>query len=159
MAEELKEGKTAPDFILPSTGGVPVRLRDFQGKKNIILYFYPKDNTPGCTQEACDFRDSIQKFKKLDAEVLGVSFDTLDSHEKFIGKFKLPFALLSDAEKKIAQKYGVYKEKSLYGRKFMGIERSTFVIDKNLKIRKVYRKVRVEDHIPDVLGILKQLEA
>jgi len=122
----------------------------------VVLYFYPKDDTPGCTKEACSFRDERPKFDKKDAVILGVSFDDLESHKKFAGKYKLPFPLLSDADKKIAEAYGVYKEKSMYGRTYMGIERSTFVIDKDGKIAQVYRKVRVDGHSDEVLGALSE---
>jgi len=131
-------------------------LKEFRGKKNVVLYFYPKDDTPGCTKEACSFRDERPKFDKKDAVILGVSFDDLESHKKFAGKYKLPFPLLSDADKKIAEAYGVYKEKSMYGRTYMGIERSTFVIDKDGKIAQVYRKVRVDGHSDEVLGALSE---
>ena len=155
-AKELKVGDTAPDFRLPSTEGREIALIEFRGKKNVVLYFYPKDDTPGCTKEACSFRDERPKFDKKDAVILGVSFDDLESHKKFAGKYKLPFPLLSDADKKIAEAYGVYKEKSMYGRTYMGIERSTFVIDKDGKIAQVYRKVRVDGHSDEVLGALSE---
>jgi len=155
-AKELKVGDTAPDFRLPSTEGREIALKEFRGKKNVVLYFYPKDDTPGCTKEACSFRDERPKFDKKDAVILGVSFDDLESHKKFAGKYKLPFPLLSDADKKIAEAYGVYKEKSMYGRTYMGIERSTFVIDKDGKIAQVYRKVRVDGHSDEVLGALSE---
>ena len=153
-AKELKVGDTAPDFHLPSTEGREIALKDFRGKKNVVLYFYPKDDTPGCTKEACSFRDERPKFNKKDAVILGVSFDDLESHKKFVGKYKLPFPLLSDADKKVAEAYGVYKEKSMYGRTYMGIERSTFVIDKDGKIAQVYRKVKVDGHSDEILGAL-----
>ena len=154
---ELKEGSSAPDFSLTATDGSTVKLSSFKGKKNVVLYFYPKDDTPGCTREACDFRDSIKKVKALDAEVFGVSFDSSESHKKFAVKYKLPFPLLSDTDKSIATQYGVYKEKSLYGRFFMGIERTTFIIDRNQKIRKIFSKVKVEGHIDEVLETVKSL--
>jgi peroxiredoxin Q/BCP len=150
-AKELKVGDAAPDFHLPSTEGREISLKEFRGKKNVVLYFYPKDDTPGCTKEACSFRDERPKFDKKDAVILGVSFDDLESHKKFAGKYKLPFPLLSDADKKIAEAYGVYKEKSMYGRTYMGIERSTFVIDKDGKIAQVYRKVKVDGHSDEIL--------
>ena len=154
---ELQEGTQAPDFLLPVAGGKTVRLSDFKGKKNVVLYFYPKDDTPGCTREACDFRDTVKKFRALNAEVLGVSFDSASSHQKFSEKFKLPFPLLSDADKSVAEKYGVYKKKSLYGHSFMGIERTTFVIDRDLKIRKIFPKVKVEGHAEEVLKIVESI--
>jgi peroxiredoxin Q/BCP len=155
-AKELKVGDAAPDFHLPSTEGREIALKEFRGKKNVVLYFYPKDDTPGCTKEACSFRDERPKFDKKDAVILGVSFDDLESHKKFAGKYKLPFPLLSDADKKIAEAYGVYKEKSMYGRTYMGIERSTFVIDKDGKIAQVYRKVKVDGHSDEILGALSK---
>jgi len=159
VARELKEGMKAPDFSLPSDQGQKVKLSAFKGVSNVVLFFYPKDNTPGCTQEACDFRDSIKKVKRKDTEVFGISLDSLASHEKFAGKFKLNFPLLSDAKKTVAEKYQVYKEKSLYGRKFMGIERSTFVIDKEGKIQKAFRKVKVTGHVAAVLDALGNIES
>ncbi len=152
---ELKEGLKAPDFSLPSSDGGQVSLSDFKGKKSVVLYFYPKDDTPGCTKEACYFRDLQKKFQAAGAEIFGVSFDSLSSHEKFIKKYKLPFPLLSDEDKSVAEKYGVYKEKSMYGKKYMGIERTTFVIDKNQKIAKIFPKVQVEGHAEEVLAAVK----
>jgi len=153
---ELNVGDAAPDFRLSSTEGREISLKEFRGKKNVVLYFYPKDDTPGCTKEACSFRDERSKFDKKDAVILGVSFDDLESHKKFAGKFKLPFPLLSDTDKKVAEAYGVYKEKSMYGRTYMGIERSTFVIDKDGKIAQIYRKVKVDGHSDEVLGALSK---
>ncbi len=154
---ELKEGDKAPDFTLPSSDGGNVSLKDFKGKENIVLYFYPKDDTPGCTKEACSFRDQKKLFQAQGAEIFGVSFDSVNSHKRFIAKYKLPFPLLSDEDKTVAQKYGVYKEKSLYGKSFMGIERTTFVIDKDSKIRKIFPKVKVDSHTEEVLGVVKSL--
>ena len=156
MVSVLKEGNKAPDFKLEGTNG-SIELGDFKGKRNLVLYFYPKDNTPGCTKEACDFRDHMKEIKKHNAEVIGVSFDSLASHEKFADKFKLSFPLLSDSAKEVAQKYGVYKQKNLYGHKFMGIERSTFVIDKDLKLRKIFRKVSVSKHVNQIIDTLKEI--
>jgi thioredoxin-dependent peroxiredoxin len=154
----LKEGKTAPNFSLPASGnGKNVKLSDFKGKKNVVLYFYPRDSTPGCTKEACDFRDSRRKLGALNAEVFGISFDSLSSHEKFSAAQKLNFPLLSDESKAVAKKYGVYQKKSLYGRSFMGIVRSTFVIDRNQKIRRIFPKVKVDGHAEEVLQTLKDL--
>jgi peroxiredoxin Q/BCP len=155
-AKELKVGDPAPDFRLPSTEGREIALKEFRGKKNVVLYFYPKDDTPGCTKEACSFRDERTKFDKKDAVILGVSLDDLESHKKFAGKYKLPFPLLSDADKKLAEAYGVYKEKSMYGRTYMGIERSTFVIDKDGTIAQIYRKVKVDGHSEEILGALSK---
>ena len=154
--KELKVGDPAPDFRLPSTEGREIALKEFRGKKNVVLYFYPKDDTPGCTKEACSFRDERPKFGKKDAVILGVSFDDLESHKKFAGKYKLPFPLLSDADTKIAEAYGVYKEKSMYGRTYMGIERSTFVIDKDGTIAQIYRKVKVDGHSDEILEALSK---
>ncbi|MBI3596059.1 MAG: thioredoxin-dependent thiol peroxidase [Nitrospirae bacterium] len=154
--KELKVGDAAPDFRLPSTEGREISLKEFRGKKNVVLYFYPKDDTPGCTKEACSFRDERSKFDKKDAVILGVSFDNLESHKKFAGKYHLPFPLLSDTDKKVAEAYGVYKEKSMYGRTYMGIERSTFVIGKDGKIAQVYRKVKVDGHSDETLEALSK---
>ncbi len=151
----LEEGKKAPAFTLVSEEGKKVSLKDFEGKK-VVLYFYPKDNTSGCTSEACDFRDSHPDFKKLKTVVLGVSADSIESHRKFSDKLDLPFKLLSDPEKKVIQKYGVWKEKSMYGKKYMGIERTTFIIDAKGKIQKIFPKVKVKGHVENVLEELKK---
>src|SRR5947209_2673483 len=127
---ELKEGMRAPEFTLPSSKGENVSLKDFKGKERVVLYFYPKDDTPGCTVEACGFRDDIKRIEKKDAVVLGVSPDSVSSHNKFIEKFKLPFILLSDEDKKVCKAYGVWVEKSMYGKKYMGVARTTFIIGK-----------------------------
>ena len=153
MEKEPKEGEAAPDFKAQSTDGKEVSLKDFRGK-NVILYFYPKDDTPGCTREACGFRDEFKRFAAKDAVVLGVSHDSLESHDKFRKKYTLPFPLLSDEDKKITTAYGVYKEKSLYGRLFMGIERTTFVIGKDGKIKRIFPKVKVDGHIEEILSEL-----
>ncbi len=151
----LEEGKKAPDFTAIDQNGDKVKLSSFKNKKNVVLYFYPKDMTPGCTTEACDFRDNFKKFK--DTEILGVSIDSPERHQKFIEKQSLPFTLISDEDKKVVEKYGVWQEKSMYGKKFMGIVRSTFIIDKTGKIRKVYPKVKVKGHVEEVLKIVKTL--
>ena len=147
----LKIGDAAPDFTAPTDGGGSVRLKDLRGKQ-VVLYFYPKDNTPGCTTESCDFRDAHAKFEAKDAVILGVSPDSVKSHDKFKQKFELPFALISDEDHKIAEAYGVWQEKSMYGRKYMGIQRSTFVIDEKGKIAAIYDKVKVNGHVADVLN-------
>ena len=148
-------GKKAPDFTLPSTLGKNIGLKDFAGKK-IVLYFYPKDNTPGCTKEACSFQDNLSSVTRLGAVVLGVSTDPLVSHEKFASKYELRFPLLSDSEKTVVEQYGVWKEKSLYGRKFMGIQRTTVLIDEKRIIRHIFSNVKVDGHIADVLKFLKE---
>lgn len=147
----LNEGSTAPGFTLKDDAGEDVSLKDFKGK-TVVLYFYPKDDTPGCTKEACDFRDNEKQFKKKDAVILGVSADPVESHGKFKKKYGLPFQLLSDPDKKMIQSYGVWKEKSMYGKKYMGIERTTFVIGPDGKIVKIYPKVSVTGHIEEVLS-------
>jgi peroxiredoxin Q/BCP len=151
------EGKKAPAFTLCNAEGKKVSLKDFLGKK-VVLYFYPKDMTSGCTKEACGFRDSFPAFEKLDSVVIGISADSADLHKRFIQKNDLPFELLSDEKKEVLAKYGVWKEKSMYGKKFMGIERSTFVIDEKGKIRKEFRKVKVQGHIEEVTKILKEIK-
>lgn len=150
-------GKKAPEFSAPESKGQTVSLKDFRGKKNVVLYFYPKDDTPGCTVEACGFRDGIKSIEKVDAIVLGVSPDHIRSHENFVKKFNLPFILLSDTEKKICQDYGVWVEKSMYGKKYMGVTRTTFIIHKDGKIAKVFEKVKPEGHENEVLEALKGL--
>lgn len=154
MATELEIGDKAPAFVLPDQSGEPVKLKDFIGKQ-VVLYFYPKDSTPGCTKESCDFRDAIASIKKAGGVVLGVSFDGQKSHQKFIEKFALPFTLLCDEDKVVATAYGVYKEKSMYGKKYWGIERSTFVIDQTGKLKAIFRKVKVTGHVDEVLAALK----
>ena len=149
----VKEGNKAPDFSGKNQEGQLVKLSSFKGKKNIILYFYPKDMTPGCTTEACDFRDQYEKFKNT--TILGVSIDPPDRHQKFIAKYSLPFDLIADENKKIVEKYGVWQKKKLYGKTFMGIIRSTFIIDKNGVIQKIFTKVKVKGHVEEVLHFLK----
>ena len=150
----LEVGKKAPLFTLPDSSGKKVSLKDFEGKK-VILYFYPKDMTSGCTQEACDLRDSFPNFKKLKTVILGVSTDPVASHKKFAEKYNLPFTLLSDEQKEVVEKYGVWKEKSMYGKKYMGIERTTFIIDENGKIRNIFSKVKVAGHVEELIEALK----
>ena len=152
----LKPGDKAPDFALPTDGGGKLSLSKLKGKK-VILYFYPKDDTSGCTAEACGFRDNLPKFGKTDAVVIGVSRDSVASHDKFKKKYKLPFTLASDSEGKVTEKYGVWVEKSLYGRKYMGIERATFLIDEKGKIAQVWHKVRVPGHVGEVLQAARTL--
>ncbi len=147
-------GKLAPAFTLPSTSGAPIALKDLQGKK-VVLYFYPKDNTSGCTREACAFRDAHPDFSRSAAVVLGISPDSLFSHEKFRGKYELPFTLLADEGHAVAEKYGVWKQKSLYGRQYMGIERTTFVIDTAGKIAAIFPKVKVDGHAEEVLEAVR----
>jgi peroxiredoxin Q/BCP len=149
-----KEGSKAPDLKLSASNGKTVSLSDFKGKERVILYFYPKDDTPGCTVEACGFRDSIKKIEKSGAVVLGISPDGVDSHNKFIEKFKLPFILLSDPDKKACDAYGVWVEKSMYGKTYMGVARTTFVIGKDGRIEKVYEKVKPEGHPEEILEFL-----
>jgi peroxiredoxin Q/BCP len=151
----LNPGEKAPDFSLYDQDKKKIGLRDFIGKQEVVLYFYPKDDTPGCTKEACGFRDSINAFKKNDVVVLGVSNDDQTSHQKFANKYELTFPLLSDVDKKVAEAYGVYKEKSMYGKKHMGIERTTFVIGKDGKVKKIFPKVKVEGHVEEVLQALE----
>jgi peroxiredoxin Q/BCP len=152
----VKEGNKAPVITLNDQDGEEISLNDFKGK-NIVLYFYPKDNTSGCTKEACNFRDDFPRFGKLNAVILGVSPDSIESHKKFAGKYDLPFKLLSDEKKEVIEKYGVWKEKSMYGRKYMGVERSTFIIYKIGKVNKIFRKVKVADHNKEVTETLKEL--
>ena len=151
MAAEV--GKKAPTFKLPGSNGEPVTLSELTGAgKSVVLYFYPKDDTPGCTTEACEFRDAVKKFSRKKAVVLGVSPDSLKAHDRFIAKFGLPFVLLSDADHAVAEKFGVWVEKSMYGRKYMGIERSTFVIGPDGKVKAAFRKVKVDGHVEEVLA-------
>jgi thioredoxin-dependent peroxiredoxin len=146
-------GRPAPAFSLPSTTGVPIALKDLKGQK-VVLYFYPKDNTSGCTKEACAFRDAHPDYSQASAVVLGISPDALQSHANFRHKYQLPFTLLADEDHAVAAKYGVWKEKSMYGRKYMGIERTTFVIDSVGKIARIFPKVQVNGHAAEVLAAL-----
>jgi peroxiredoxin Q/BCP len=156
QSADLKVGQKAPPFTLLDDNGQKVSLSDFKGEK-VVLYFYPKDDTPGCTKEACAFRDGIDDLRESGAVVLGVSADSVESHKKFSTKYDLNFPLLSDVDKKVLRAYGVWKEKSLYGRKFMGIERTTYVIDEEGKIAHIFPKVKVDAHLEDVLGELELL--
>jgi len=150
----LDVGDKAPDFTLPTDGGGKVTLSKLKGKK-VVLYFYPKDDTSGCTAEACGFRDTFPNFRRLDATVIGISRDSVASHDKFKTKYKLPFLLASDEDGKVCEKYGVWVQKSMYGRKYMGIERSTFLVDEKGIIEKVWRKVKVTGHVDEVLAAAK----
>jgi peroxiredoxin Q/BCP len=148
---ELVEGAPAPEFELQDDSGAPVRLSDLKGK-TVVLYFYPKDDTPGCTKEACQFRDSLSSFKKKGTVILGVSPDSAQSHQKFKSKYKLPFTLLSDPDGKTASAYGAYGKKMMYGREILGILRSTFVIGPDGRILKIYRAVKADGHAEQVLA-------
>jgi thioredoxin-dependent peroxiredoxin len=157
----LEVGSKAPAFKLPSSTGKAISLKDFTGAdgKNVVLYFYPRDNTPGCTREACGFRDNIGNFQSANTVVLGVSTDSLESHQKFIDKFSLSFPLLADEDHAVAEKYGVWVEKNMYGKKSMGIQRATFLIDKSGKIAAVWPKVKVDGHVAEVAEKLQELGA
>lgn len=146
----LKEGDKAPAFTTTDQNGKKVKLSDYKGKR-VVLYFYPKDDTPGCTKEACSFRDAHDTYKKKGIVVLGVSVDDEKSHQKFISKYQLPFDLLADTDKSIVEAYGVWGEKSMYGKKYMGTHRKTFLIDEKGKIVKVFDKVKVAEHADEVL--------
>ncbi|WP_456272029.1 thioredoxin-dependent thiol peroxidase [Bacillus sp. AK031] len=151
----VETGNQAPQFELEANNGEIVKLSDYKGK-NVVLYFYPKDMTPGCTTEACDFRDQHEQFQELDAVILGVSPDPRNKHEKFVEKHGLPFLLLVDEDHKVADEYGVWKHKKNFGKEYMGIERSTFIIDKEGKIAKEWRKVRVKGHVEEALEYIKE---
>lgn len=150
----LEIGDKAPEFTLPTDGAGTVKLSELKGK-NVVLYFYPKDDTSGCTAEACQFRDQFPKFGRTDATIIGVSRDSVAAHDKFKRKYKLPFTLASDEEGKVTERYGVWVQKSMYGRKYMGIERSTFLIDGKGVIRGIWRKVKVPGHADEVLSAIK----
>jgi thioredoxin-dependent peroxiredoxin len=152
----VKPGDKAPDFTLPTDANGKVSLSKLKGKK-VILYFYPKDDTSGCTAEACGFRDNLPKFGKSDAVVIGISRDSVASHDKFKKKYDLPFTLASDEDGKICEAYGTWVEKSMYGRKYMGIERATFLIDAKGAIRNIWRKVKVAGHVEEVLAAAKAI--
>ncbi len=154
MAKELAIGNKAPELSIPDQHGKIVTLNSFKGKQ-VVLYFYPKDDTPGCTKESCDFRDVESQILRAGGVIVGVSLDGKESHQKFTKKFGLPFALLSDEDATISKAYGVYKEKNMYGRKHWGIERSTFVIDAEGKLKAIFRKVKVDGHADEVLTALK----
>lgn len=156
MAVEV--GKQAPDFELKANTGETVKLSDFKGKY-VVVYFYPKDMTPGCTTQACDFRDNHASFKELDAVILGISPDPIERHQKFIEKHDLPFLLLADEDHAVAEAYGVWKLKKNFGKEYMGIERSTFLIDKAGTVMKEWRKVRVKGHVEEALEYLREQQA
>jgi peroxiredoxin Q/BCP len=152
----VEVGDQAPDFTLPADGGGTMSLKALRGKP-VVLYFYPKDDTSGCTKEACGFNDNLPDFSKLKAEIIGVSKDSEASHDKFKKKYKLPFPLAADEDGKVCRAYGVWVEKSMYGRKYMGIERATFLIDAKGVVRKIWRKVKVPGHAGDVLEAAEAL--
>jgi peroxiredoxin Q/BCP len=148
---QLKIGDKAPDFTAKDQDGNPVKLSDYKGKK-VVLYFYPRDNTSGCTAQACNLRDNYQALQKEGYEVIGVSSDDETSHQKFISKFELPFTLIADTDKTVHEKYGVWVEKSMYGKKYMGTARTTFIIDEKGVITDIISKVKTEDHTQQILG-------
>jgi peroxiredoxin Q/BCP len=152
----IAEGDRAPDFALEADDGTTV-TRDSLAGKNVVLFFYPKDDTSGCTKEACEFRDAFPRFGKFDAVVIGVSPDDLESHRKFKAKYELPYRLLSDGGHKVADAFGVWKEKSMYGRKYMGIERTTVILDRNGRIARVFPKVKVPGHAVEVESAVRDL--
>ena len=152
----LEVGDKAPAFKLKNQDGELISLSDLK-EKPVVLYFYPKDDTPGCTKEACNFRAEFPKFGKMKAEIIGISADSIESHKKFAEKYKLPFNLLSDEKKEVIEKYGVWQQKSMYGKKYMGIVRTTFIIDSSGKIRKIFPKVKVDEHNKEVIEALKEL--
>ncbi len=154
MADELQIGDKPPDFSLPDQDGKTVSLKSLKGKQ-VVIYFYPKDDTPGCTKEACGFRDSLSAIEKANTVVLGVSMDDAESHQKFIKKYGLPFTLLCDEDGKVSKAYGVYKKKNMYGKTYWGIERSTFIIDETGKLKAIFRKVKVDGHVGEVQAALK----
>jgi thioredoxin-dependent peroxiredoxin len=156
MSDWIEEGKSAPDFTLAADDGTKVKLSTLKGSP-VVLYFYPKDDTLGCTKEACAFRDQSKELKKIGATVLGVSADSVDSHIKFRDKFKLNFPLLADEGHKVAEKYGAWREKNMYGNKTMGIQRSTFLIDTKGKVAKLWKAVKVDGHDEQVIAALKEL--
>ncbi|MGM7703301.1 thioredoxin-dependent thiol peroxidase [Pseudalkalibacillus sp. Hm43] len=151
----VKTGEKAPNFTLEANNGEKVSLSDFKGK-NVVLYFYPKDMTPGCTTEACDFRDHHSEFSDQNTVILGVSPDPIDRHKKFIEKHDLPFLLLADEDHEVAEQYGVWQLKKNFGKEYMGIVRSTFIIDEDGELVKEWRKVRVKDHVEEALNYIKE---
>jgi len=153
----IKEGDQIPAFSLPADDGRVFTRESLRGK-NTVLYFYPKDDTSGCTKEACDFRDAFPQFGKIDAQVIGVSPDSVESHRKFKKKYSLPFTLLADEKHELADQFGVWKEKSMYGRKYMGIERTTMLIDPSGRVARIFPKVRVPGHVEEVETALRELD-
>ena len=151
----IKVGELVPEIALEASNGETVKISDYRGK-NIVLYFYPKDMTPGCTTQACDFRDYHESFSDLNAVIIGVSTDPLSRHDKFIEKHGLPFILLADEEHQLAEAYDVWKPKKMFGKEFLGVERSTFIIDKEGKLVKEWRKVKVKGHVEDALNFIKE---
>ncbi len=151
----LELGKLAPSFTLPNQEGKEVSLEDYKGK-HVVLYFYPKDMTPGCTTEACDFRDNHESFAELDVVIIGISPDPVESHQKFINKHDLPFLLLADENHEVAEAYDVWKLKKNFGKEYYGVERSTFIIDKEGNLQKEYRKVKVDGHVEDALQFIRE---
>lgn len=158
MTDKTLEGLAAPHFNLPNENGEMVSLQDFFGKGYVVLYFYPRDSTPGCTTEACDFRDAHPDFRNLNATILGVSTDSQKKHQNFIAKNELPFSLLVDAEAQVANDYGVWKKKNMYGKEFHGIERSTFLIAPTGEVVKEWRKVKVPGHVEEIKQTLKNIQ-
>ena len=156
MSDWVEEGEKAPDFSLPADGGGKVKLKEQRGSP-VVLYFYPRDDTPGCTREACAFRDRQKELKKLGAKVFGISTDDVASHDKFRDKFELNFPLLADTEHAVAERYGAWREKNMYGKKSMGVQRSTFLIDADGVVRKVWKKVSVDGHDEQVLEALREI--
>lgn len=156
MSDWIEQGVKAPAFTLKDDQGKSVKLSDFKGSP-VVLYFYPRDDTPGCTREACAFRDRSKDFQAMGAVVLGISTDSVESHAKFRDKYDLNFPLLSDPDQKVCQKYGAWREKNMYGKKSMGIQRSTYLIDSSGKIAKVWKRVQVDGHDSQVLSALKEL--
>ncbi|WP_168464304.1 thioredoxin-dependent thiol peroxidase [Wolbachia endosymbiont of Ctenocephalides felis wCfeT] len=155
---ELVIGDNAPDFNLPTDSGSNLSLREFLDKKNVVIYFYPKDDTPGCTMEAKDFKDNIDNFSSLDTVIIGVSKDSVKCHANFKAKYDLPFYLVSDENAEMLEKYGVWAEKSMFGKKYMGIERTTFLIDKKGKISEIWKNVKVSGHVNQVIEQVRNIQ-
>lgn len=158
MGDWIEAGQKASAFTLTADDGTKVRLADLKGSP-VVLYFYPRDDTPGCTREACSFRDQRAELKKLGAQVLGISTDSVESHGKFRDKYALNFPLLADPDHKVAEKYGAWREKNMYGKKSMGIQRSTFLIDSDGKVAKVWKAVKVDGHDAKVIAALRELKS